>query len=121
MKRREFLVGAAAVATAGFARPTTAGAVARQSKQAALDRISIMSLNFQNILKVPDTNPSPERTLELFRHVARSGVEPRMPRTWTPSRRSASTWTVPMKPLPMTAAPSSLGRLTAGTLVHLDV
>ena len=66
MKRREFLMGAAAVAAAGFARPATAGSIARQSKQAALDRISIMSLNFQNILKVPDTNPSPERTLELF-------------------------------------------------------
>ncbi len=66
MRRREFLKGAAAVAAAGFARPATAGAIARQSKQAALDRISIMSLNFQSILKVPDTNPSPERTLELF-------------------------------------------------------
>ena len=70
MKRREFLKGAAAVAAAGFARPATAGAVTRQSKQAALDRISIMSLNFQNILKVPDTNPSPERTLELFDYPA---------------------------------------------------
>ena len=65
MKRREFLTGAAAVAAAGFIRPTTARA-AQQARQAVLDRISIMSLNFQNILKVPDTNPSPERTLELF-------------------------------------------------------
>jgi hypothetical protein len=68
MKRREFLVGAAAVAAAGFARPATAGAVARQSKQAALDRISIMSLNFERMLKVPDVQPSPERTLELFEY-----------------------------------------------------
>ncbi len=65
MKRREFLAGAAAVAAAGFVRPATAGP-AQQAKQAALDRISIMSLNFQNMLKVPDTSPSPDRTLELF-------------------------------------------------------
>jgi hypothetical protein len=65
MKRREFLMGAAAVAAAGFARPAGAAAI-QQGKQAALNRISIMSLNFQNILKVPDTQPSPQRTLELF-------------------------------------------------------
>ncbi len=70
MRRREFLQGAAAVAAAGFARPATAGSIARQSKQAALDRISIMSLNFDRILKVPDTSPSPERTLELFDYPA---------------------------------------------------
>ena len=64
MKRREFLAGAA-VAAAGLIRPMTARA-AQQARQAVLDRISIMSLNFQNILKVPDTNPSPDRTLELF-------------------------------------------------------
>ena len=65
MKRREFLLSAAAVAATGLARPLTARA-AQISKQAALDRVSIMTLNFQNLLKVPDTNPSPERTLELF-------------------------------------------------------
>jgi len=53
------------VATAGFPRRAAAHA-AQQAKQAALDRISIMSLNFQNILKVPDTSTSPDRTLELF-------------------------------------------------------
>jgi len=65
MKRREFLASAAAVAAAGFVSPLSARA-ARQAKQAVLDRISIMSLNFQNMLKVPDTTPGPERTLELF-------------------------------------------------------
>ena len=35
----------------------------------------------------------------------RSGDEPSSPRTSTPIRRRASMWTVPMKPLPMTAAP----------------
>src|SRR5207249_11881688 len=65
MKRREFLAGAAAVAAAGFVRPTSARGI-QMAKPSVLDRISIMSLNFQNMLKVPDTNPSPERTLELF-------------------------------------------------------
>jgi len=65
MERREFLMGAAAVAAAGLGRPASARA-AQMSKQAALDRISIMSLNFQAILKVPDTPSEPTRTLELF-------------------------------------------------------
>jgi hypothetical protein len=67
MKRRDFLMSAAAVAAAGITRPAAAAArVTQQGKQAALNRISIMSLNFQNMLKVPDTQPGPERTLELF-------------------------------------------------------
>ena len=41
------------------------------------------------------------------RAAPRSGVLPRTPRTSTPMRRRASTWTVPMKPVPMTAAPMS--------------
>jgi hypothetical protein len=66
MKRREFLMGAAAVAgAAGIARPLK-GYAAQQAKQAALDRISIMTLNFQNMLKVIDTQPSEARTLDLF-------------------------------------------------------
>ena len=35
-------------------------------KQSTLDRISIMTLNFQSILKVPDVEDNPNRTLELF-------------------------------------------------------
>ena len=46
----------------------------------------------------------------------RSADEPRRPWTCTPTRRSASVWTVPMKPLPMTAAPISLGRLIGMSL-----
>src|SRR5919206_2583187 len=38
---------------------------------------------------------------------ARSGDEPTTPSTSTPSRRSASTCTTPMKPVPTTAARSS--------------
>ena len=65
MRRREFLMSAAAVAAAGLARPITARA-AQLTKQAALDRISIMSLNFDAILKAPDRAPSPTRDLDLF-------------------------------------------------------
>ena len=36
------------------------------AKQSTLDRIAIMTLNFQNILKVPDVEDNPNRTLELF-------------------------------------------------------
>ena len=35
-------------------------------KQSTLDRIAIMTLNFQSILKVPDVQDNPNRTLELF-------------------------------------------------------
>ena len=67
MERREFLVTAAAgaAAIAGLSARARAQAAQRAS-QATLDRIAIMTLNFQQILKVPDTQPSPERTLELF-------------------------------------------------------
>ena len=46
----------------------------------------------------------------------RSGDEPRRPWTWTPRRRRASMWTVPMKPLPITAAPISLGCLIVAAM-----
>src|SRR5207244_5538993 len=36
------------------------------AKASTLDRISIMTLNFQRMLKVPDVQDSPDRTLELF-------------------------------------------------------
>jgi hypothetical protein len=38
----------------------------KKIRQSTLDRIAIMTLNFQSILKVPDTQDSPNRTLELF-------------------------------------------------------
>jgi hypothetical protein len=65
MNRREFLIKAAATAAVANTRtvwtqPTTG------AKQSTLDRISIMTLNFQRILKVPDVQESPDRTLELF-------------------------------------------------------
>ena len=37
----------------------------KKVRQSTLDRIAIMTLNFQSILKVPDTQDSPNRTLEL--------------------------------------------------------
>jgi hypothetical protein len=68
MKRREFLMTAASVAAAApaFARRASARQAPKDVKQSTLDRISIMTLNFQNILKVPDVEDSPNRTLELF-------------------------------------------------------
>jgi hypothetical protein len=67
MKRREFLLTATAgaAAVAGLSSTARAQAVSRAS-QAKLDRIAIMTLNFQQMLKVPDTEPGPNRTLELF-------------------------------------------------------
>jgi hypothetical protein len=72
MKRREFLMTAAAVA--GLASPRTAWArsatrfVVAQGKPKAstLDRIAIMTLNFQRMLRLPDLPDEPQRTLELF-------------------------------------------------------
>ena len=71
MKRREFLMTAAAAA--GLANTRLAwtqtpgvGANPRPIKQSTLDRIAIMTLNFQSILKVPDVQDNPNRTLELF-------------------------------------------------------
>jgi hypothetical protein len=64
MERRQFLFSAAVAA--GLARtPVTARAM-RLAAQAKTDRIAIMTLNFQQILLVPDTAPGPNRTLELF-------------------------------------------------------
>src|SRR5947207_2783000 len=65
MKRREFLMSAAAVAAAAGQRSAWAQAP-KDAKQSTLDRIAIMTLNFQNILKVPDVDDNPNRTLELF-------------------------------------------------------
>lgn len=60
MKRREFLFSAAAAAA------SVAGLRAAKIKQSTLDRMAIMTLNFQRMLKVPDVQDSPDRTLELF-------------------------------------------------------
>jgi hypothetical protein len=65
MKRREFLIGAAAVAAAA-GHPSVWAQNAVPTDRSKLDRIAIMTLNFQNILKVPDVDDNPNRTLELF-------------------------------------------------------
>jgi hypothetical protein len=65
MKRREFLVTAAAAATAAGSRTVWAQS-AKPTDRSKLDRIAIMTLNFQSILKVPDVEDNPSRTLELF-------------------------------------------------------
>ena len=73
MKRREFLMTAAAaagLAAPAFALRATAGkrgAMAQgKPKSSTLDRIAIMTLNFQRLLRLPDLPAEPERTLELF-------------------------------------------------------
>jgi hypothetical protein len=65
MKRREFLISAAAAGVVAGTRSVWAQPPAG-AKPSTLDRISIMTLNFQRMLKVPDVQDSPERTLELF-------------------------------------------------------
>ena len=65
MKRREFLMSAAAVAAAA-GRPIVLAQAPKGAKQSTLDRIAIMTLNFQSLLKVPDEPDGPNRTLELF-------------------------------------------------------
>jgi hypothetical protein len=65
MKRREFLMSAASIAAAAGSRSIWAQAP-KDVKQSTLDRIAIMTLNFQSILKVPDVEDNPNRTLELF-------------------------------------------------------
>jgi hypothetical protein len=60
MTRREFLVTTGTVAAA-----PSIWAQAPKVKQSTLDRIAIMSLNFERMLKVPDVQDSPDRTLEL--------------------------------------------------------
>src|SRR3989442_9099087 len=65
MKRREFLISAVAIGAVASARRGWAQG-AKQAKQSTLDRIAIMTLNFQRMLKLPDLPEGSERTLELF-------------------------------------------------------
>jgi len=72
MNRREFFSTAAGVAALASTRFGWAAQAVdpkvdwKKVRQSTLDRIAIMTLNFQSILKVPDTQDSPNRTLELF-------------------------------------------------------
>jgi len=73
MRRRTFLVGTAAGAAAvvGWSRLASAqgrgqgGSPANVSPD-KLARVSLMTLNFNSILKLPGQEATPERTLELF-------------------------------------------------------
>ena len=65
MRRRDFLIASAAAVGVAGSRTTWAQG-ARQAKASTLDRIAIMTLNFQRMLKLPDLPEGPERTLELF-------------------------------------------------------
>jgi hypothetical protein len=72
MNRREFFGATAAGITglsgAHFAWAQTADPKVdwKKIRPGTLDRIAIMTLNFQSLLKVPDTQPGPARTLELL-------------------------------------------------------
>jgi hypothetical protein len=67
MERREFLISVAGVAGLASTRAGRAvGANQAKAKQATLDRIAIMTLNFQRMVRLPDLADGPERTLELF-------------------------------------------------------
>ena len=68
MKRREFLVNATRAAAIAAVAGTRRGwaQTTNQARQATLDRIAIMTLNFQRLLRLPDLTDGPERTLELF-------------------------------------------------------
>jgi hypothetical protein len=58
-------MSAAAVAAAA-GRPMVRAQAPKGTKQSTLDRIAIMTLNFQSMLRVPDEPDTPTRTLELF-------------------------------------------------------
>lgn len=68
MKRRDFLISAAAVV--GLAGTNSRAWAETQSADPAqlarIARIAMMTLNFTNLLKTPGQPPSPERTLDLF-------------------------------------------------------
>ena len=73
MNRREFFSTTAASVAGlastryGWAAQTVDPKVDwKKVRQSTLDRIAIMTLNFQRILKVPDVQESAERTLDLF-------------------------------------------------------
>lgn len=64
MNRRDFIVGtAAAIGLAGTARASSAF---QSGDPKTLARISMMTLNFTNLLKTPHQPPSPDRTLDFF-------------------------------------------------------
>jgi hypothetical protein len=62
MKRREFLISAAAAAGVASRRPLGAQA----PRPSTLTRVAIMTLNFHALLKLPDQPSSPERNLDVF-------------------------------------------------------
>jgi hypothetical protein len=65
MKRRDFLVGAAAAATAPFVFARR-GSAQKSNDQTKLARMAIMSLTFGSILKNANAPDGPARTLDLL-------------------------------------------------------
>lgn len=67
MDRRDFLTaGAATLAAATLGERTMRGQQARQPDPARLERIAIMTLAFNPLLKLPNRPSDPNRTLEVF-------------------------------------------------------
>ena len=67
MNRRDFLTASAtSVAAAAVFGPIASAQRARQPDPAKLERIAIMTLDFNALLKLPDQPAAPERTLEVF-------------------------------------------------------
>jgi hypothetical protein len=64
MERREFLISAAAAT--GVLSLRTGWAQSAKPDRRTLDRIAIMTLNFQRLLRLPDVSDEASRTLELF-------------------------------------------------------
>ncbi|MCC7009580.1 MAG: TIM barrel protein [Acidobacteria bacterium] len=65
MQRRELLKGVAGLAVGSVMMPRRVRAQ-KSTNRARVDRIAIMSLGFDRILKRPDAASSPERTLDLM-------------------------------------------------------
>jgi len=67
MQRRDWLMTTGALVAANVLWPRRLGAQPPPgAKASTLERIAIMTLNFQRLLRVPDAPEGPDRTLELF-------------------------------------------------------
>jgi len=62
MRRREFIAGSA-VAAAGFVRVVRGEALPDQDKR---DRMAVMTLSFNSVLKNPEHPDDPARTLDIL-------------------------------------------------------
>ena len=66
MRRREFLIGAAAAAGLTRTKAWARTGVQPKGEAAKLSRVAIMSLSFNSILKNPSQPDNPARTLDIM-------------------------------------------------------